>query len=77
MPRYHQGKYERQSGHKVPCRHIVVAQTHVNQQLDRNNESCYGDCRYVVFIEGPSGPHRNVSEVSVKETEAVKVPAER
>ena len=27
--------------------------------------------------EGPSGPHRNVSEVSVRETEAVKVPAER
>ena len=27
--------------------------------------------------QGPSGPHRNVSEVSGRETEAVKVPAER
>ncbi len=27
--------------------------------------------------EGPSGPHRSVSEVSCKGTEAVEVPAER
>ena len=27
--------------------------------------------------QGPSGPHRNVSEVSVRETEAVEVPAKR
>ena len=27
--------------------------------------------------EGPTGPHRNVSEVSCKGTEAVEVPAQR
>ena len=27
--------------------------------------------------QGPSGPHRSVSEVSVRETEAVEVPAQR
>ena len=27
--------------------------------------------------EGPSGPHRSVSKVSGRETEAVEVPAER
>ena len=29
------------------------------------------------FWNGPSGPHRSVSEVSCKGTEAVEVPAER
>ena len=29
------------------------------------------------MVARPSGPHRNVSEVSVRETEAVEVPAQR
>ena len=34
-------------------------------------------CDWGLRWEGPTGPHRSVSEVSCKGTEAVEVPAER
>ena len=36
-----------------------------------------GELGIKIRWEGPSGPHRSVSEVSCKGTEAAQVPAER